>query len=152
MHQDTNGLEKLTPNLLNPCRNVKQNDRLPLNNDSNYSAGYRSRLARDTVTTCSASRSRFACRDQGSPSLVSLFGRAQRHWRFALFDLTHIRSTEDFQRCALLATLESPEFNLPANPFGREKCPVDISLHPPRPWPPTVLPGGFHTRILDIAE
>ena len=31
---------------------------------------------------------------QGSPSVVSPFGRVKRHWRFTLFGLTPVRSTE----------------------------------------------------------
>ncbi len=31
---------------------------------------------------------------QGSPSVVSLFGRVKRHWRFPFFGLTPVRPTE----------------------------------------------------------
>ncbi len=31
---------------------------------------------------------------QGSPSMANPFGRVKRRWRFTLFGLTHVRSTE----------------------------------------------------------
>ncbi len=109
---------------------------------------------------------------QDLPSMASPFVGQIVHWTICFFRLTHGEPVRPVKApLALFLVRPHPWYTRQrpfdtalsllcsivqgspstANPFGRKKCPPDISSHPPHPWPPTFL-KNVSLALFSLAE